>query len=222
MMSIEEECVAMYKYLAEKVGNTNLPRNLCQFKIEIDKLIEAKEEKYDYFKRIEDLSDELEESKSECKNLINNINDLEKTIEQQELSIKIYKDNDAEGLSEFCEKVNEDLEKLQDKYNELEEEKNNKDEEAINCRNALKDVLCECVRISPDAELMEDESIKLENLWYEKDYSELLVDVITEMNEDDWNEDDGMCQFNITVLNGGDYGQKVVRIGVVMNDSDDD
>ncbi len=220
-MSIEEECAAMYKYLGEKVGNTNLPRNLTQFKIEIDNLIEEKESRYDYFKRIEDLSDEVESKKLICDVFENKCKELEKTIEQQELSIKIYKDNDAEGLSEFCEKVNEDLEKLQVKYDELEEANEYNKEETINCRNALKDVLCECVRLSPD---IADgcESIKLENLWYEKDYSELLVDVITEMNEDDWNEDDRMVQFNITVLDGGSHGQKVVRIELDLYMDPDD
>ncbi len=32
------EIANMYKFLGEKVGNTNLPRNLCQFKIEIEKM----------------------------------------------------------------------------------------------------------------------------------------------------------------------------------------
>jgi len=223
----ETDYKAMYLKLTERFEKT-IDMMYCEIK-EKDKLLhncyveidELKTEKYDYFKRIEDLSDELEESKSECKNLINNINDLEQTIEQQELSIKIYKDNDGEGLSEFCEKVNEDLEKLQNKYNQLEEENENNLELVIQSSHALKDLFVECVRLSNDENcLLEGGEIVLDNIWNDCDYSGLIVDLINELNEDDWNEDDGTVQFDINIKR--QLGYNVVRIKLVMNDSDDE
>ena len=219
----ETDYKAMCLKLTERFEKT-IDMMYCEIK-EKDKLLLEKQIEIDtYHQKLDDLEIkeiEIKELESEIKGYKNNINDLEQTIEQQELSIKIYKDNDGEGLSEFCEKVNEDLEKLQYKYNELEEENENNLELYNQSSHALKDLFVECVRLSSqECPLYDDmDNILLENLWNDCDYSGLIVDVINELNENDWNEDDGTVQFDIS-LGPGSHGQ-TVRIGLVINDSDD-
>jgi hypothetical protein len=133
-MSAENELATIYELMGEKVGNTNLPRNLTQFKIELAKLSKVEWDKFafephdvdSYKECIKHLHKVVDEKNREIKNVITEINGknkhivyLQNRIDELTLNHKIYQkkiddlkcmieDND---VSEFTQKIMDDAER---------------------------------------------------------------------------------------------------------------
>ena len=176
MMSAENELSAIYEILSEKVGNGNLPRNLTQFKIEMEKMIMPKYTDTDcrenmYKETISYLQNvlEVDELTLNHKKYQKKIEDLEKFVEDTD-------------VSEFTDRIMEDAERdIEDYKKEADTNKFVANHQSLlirhfimeNIRNAGKDdyEFCEdgidCSRISHLGHIIQSE---LEN-----------------MNDEDWN-----------------------------------
>lgn len=127
-MSAENELATIYELMGEKVGNTNLPRNLTQFKIELAKLsnVDLSSPSRAHSEYIKHIHNVVDDKNRKIKNAIIEVNgknkhivDLQNRIDDLTLNHKIYQkkiedlksmieDND---VSEFTQKIMDDAER---------------------------------------------------------------------------------------------------------------
>ena len=199
MMSAENELATIYELIGKKIGNTNMPRNLTQFKIELDKMetfrpdIDMYKETISYLQNvIENKNREIKCIKLEVKSKNQYIVELKNRVDELTLNHKKYqkKIEDLEKfvedkeVSEFTDRIMEDANRdIEDYKKEADTNKFVANNQSLiirhfimeNIRNAGKDdyEFCEdgidCSRISHLGHIIQSE---LEN-----------------MNDEDWNGD---------------------------------
>jgi len=198
-MSAENELATIYELIGKKIGNTNMPRNLTQFKIELDKMetfrpdIDMYKETISYLQNvIENKNREIKCIKLEVKSKNQYIVELKNRVDELTLNHKKYqkKIEDLEKfvedkeVSEFTDRIMEDANRdIEDYKKEADTNKFVANNQSLiirhfimeNIRNAGKDdyEFCEdgidCSRISHLGHIIQSE---LEN-----------------MNDEDWNGD---------------------------------
>ena len=204
MMSAENELATIYEILSEKVGNGNLPRNLTQFKIEMEKMIMPKYTDTDcrenmYKETISYLQNVLEVKNREIKGLILEVKsknqyivELQNRVDEITLNHKKYQKkiedleqfNEDKEVSEFTDRIMEDAERdIEDYKKEADTNKFVANNQSLiirhfimeNIRNAGKD----------DYEFCEDgiDCSRISHLGH------IIQSEIENMNDEDWNGD---------------------------------
>lgn len=118
---------------------------------------------------------------------------------------KIYKDNDGEGLSEFCELVNKDVAIIDAENIKLTKDLKSMTDEAQHLKRGCNDLLIAYVKNSNTSEEpMYEEPLLLVGMNAPKDpeYRLTIDRMIRQMNRDDWNDDHNKCYFTTQWLEG--------------------
>ena len=183
--------------------------------------IDADKRKYKkYHKDKDDECEELREhneilSDKFIKELEEN-KELKLKIKALETSVKIYTENDAENIAEFCEMVNQDCNKLQEQIKiqkrmikDLKECLDFTDEKLV------KDLLIAYISVSSEDGGMLENPLELGSHYTDDEFC-MLQRILDDINETDWNDDDCRCQFKANIFDTG------IQIEIEIDDSDSD
>lgn len=211
MMSAENELAAIYEILGEKVGNTNLPRNLTQFKIEMAKLEKVynfpfypKEKSFDerredlyketikyHHKIIESHIQNIKTMKLEVDGKNKHIVYLQNRIDELSLNHKKYqkKIEDLQSMiedndvSEFTEKIMDDAKRdIEDANDEAKVFRNVTNTQGLIIRH----LILEHIRNSGDGYEFCDDGIDCSRINH---LSHLIESELENLNDEDWNCD---------------------------------
>ena len=215
MMSAEDELATIYEILGKKVGNTNLPRNLTQFKIEMDKLekcynfpFHPKEKSFD--ERREDLYKEtIKYHHKVIEAHIKNIKDMKLEVDGKK---KLIEDND---VSEFTERIMDDAKRdIEDANDEAKVYRNVSNTQGLIIRH----LILENIRSSGEGYEFCDDGIdcsRISHLGY------LVESELETMNDEDWHGD-GKDSYLVYEDNTIQFRHKDMDEAESSSDSDSD
>ena len=199
MMSAENELATIYELIGKKIGNTNMPRNLTQFKIELDKMetfrpdIDMYKETISYLQNvIENKNREIKCIKLEVKSKNQYIVELKNRVDELTLNHKKYqkKIEDLEkfvedtDVSEFTDRIMEDAERdIEDYKKEADANKSVSNSQGLIIRYFILEHIKNCNK--EGYEFCEDgiDCSRISHLGH------IIQSEIENMNDEDWNGD---------------------------------
>ena len=243
MMSAEDELAAMYEILGKKVGNTNLPRNLTQFKIEMDKLekcynfpFHPKEKSFDerredlyketikyhhkvieaHIKNIKDMKLEVDGKNKYIVSLQNRIDELSLNHKKYQKKIEdLEKLIEDNDVSEFTERIMDDAKRdIEDANDEAKVYRNVSNTQGLIIRH----LILENIRSSGEGyEFCEDgiDCSRINHLGH------LVESELEIMNDEDWNGD-GKDSYLVYEDNTIQFRHKDMDEAESSSDSDSD
>tara|TARA_R110000782_G_scaffold155848_2_gene248046 strand:- start:132 stop:1076 length:945 start_codon:yes stop_codon:yes gene_type:complete len=195
--------------LSQEASNRNLRAKIIH---KHNRINELEEEKFNAECECDRLKIENQMIDKQADRQALRIKELEEENSQLKLSVKIYTENDAEGLCEFMERSNEDLDRARKRQKEILDSVS-KEKEKIHkvYRSLVYDLLLEFIKEcnNDDCRDLCDEPLVLGNNnelewgFYDEDndtrpdYKNEILQIVEVMNESDWNDDNQQTRFSV-------------------------
>ena len=195
--------------LSQEASNRNLREKIIH---KHNRINELEEEKFNVECECDRLKIENQMIDKQADRQALRIKELEEENSQLKLSVKIYTENDAEGLCEFMERSNEDLDRARKRQKEILDSVS-KEKEKIHkvYRSLVYDLLLEFIKEcnNDDCRDLCDEPLVLGNNnelewgFYDEDndtrpdYKNEILKIVEVMNKSDWNDDNQQTRFSV-------------------------